>query len=737
MRRRKTFGRTELDSMAGKEVKFKKTSYGRSIIFSAILYFVCCIAFTLLLIFCLKRDQYDITIGSPSPATIVAPEKIIDETATDNARKYAAESIIPVYRLDREMISETVSECKETFSTVMSVRSEANAIREETSTEEENDDRSWQVIISQDHLIEMFSGLPFELPEASLGYYLLSCKDEELDTLSDYCVPILEETLLNGVTEEDIQGTLQAQIKLLQTSAMSARQKQFGELIFRKDIDVSYTIDEDATEKIKNSAVGEVAPITIPKGAVIIREGDIVTSSQYDILFRLGYIRGNSYGRTVIPISILLTALLYIIMMWSCFTSCKEMLTDNGRSGMLSIILIFSALLQYATYHMDPRLQIVSLPVILTATLYPRKVSEKLNVMVGIIFGLLAGGRGASIFGCLSVAAIVASLIGGECAILLISRPGTERRSVLMAGAIDGIVSAMIVLLFDIAYGSSFSESIVFSLMMLLSPIIMSALTLGTSAALEHMFDITSNSGLRELTASEHPLIQKLRIGAPGTYHHSLMVATLAENASRAIGADVLMTRAGALFHDVGKIRHPLFFSENQNGANVHDEWDPEKSARTIIDHVADAEMYLKKAGVPSDVRRIVSEHHGTTLVAYFYHKACIAEKERTVDESIFRYPGPVPSTRESVIVMLADSCEAAVRSLGSAPKEAVMDMIKKVIRGKMDDGQFDNAPITFTEMKKIEKSFILTLSGMRHERIAYPDDGKNDTMQKEEGDKK
>ena len=177
------------------------------------------------------------------------------------------------------------------------------------------------------------------------------------------------------------------------------------------------------------------------------------------------------------------------------------------------------------------------------------------------------------------------------------------------------------------------------------------------------------------------------------------------------------------MYHDVGKLKKPQYFKENQTNRNIHDTLSPEKSAAAIIAHQRDAEQLLQRYRVPSAVRAIAREHHGTTLVAYFYHNAKKLYGDANVKESDYRYPGPKPSTRESAIVMLADSCEAAVRSLADPSPQEVAEMVHKVFRGKLEDGQFAQCPITLQELDRVERSFLVTFSGLMHERIRYPED--------------
>ena len=207
---------------------------------------------------------------------------------------------------------------------------------------------------------------------------------------------------------------------------------------------------------------------------------------------------------------------------------------------------------------------------------------------------------------------------------------------------------------------------------------------------------------------------------APGTYHHCQMASLLAESGAQSIGANVLLAKAAAAVHDAGKLKSPRHFAENQaNGVNPHDELPPRESSRIIIAHVADGDAILQRYKVPAAVRGIVREHHGTTMTAYFYVKA--KKTDPDVREADFRYPGPKPSSKESAIVMLADSCEAAVRSLGGPSPEQVRDMVHRVIRGKMEDGQLVNCNLTLSELNRVEESFLQTFQGILHDRITYP----------------
>ena len=288
---------------------------------------------------------------------------------------------------------------------------------------------------------------------------------------------------------------------------------------------------------------------------------------------------------------------------------------------------------------------------------------------------------------------------------------------------LGGIAGAAVVIAGAVILEYAWNSALIYAGLVMASSLILSVFCVGMLSVWENMFDIVTPARLHELANTNHPLLKKMMTAAPGTYHHSMMTASLAEGAAEAIGANALLARTGAMYHDVGKLRRPLYFMENQNGHNIHDTLTPEESAGFIIAHLKDAQAYLSRYRMPSEIKKIVNEHHGTTLVAYFYCKAKkLQEKDgEPVIERLFRYQGGLPSSKESAIVMLADSCEAAVRSLSDPSREEIAEMVRKIVQGKMDEGQLRQSPLTLEEVEKIEKSFLVTLIGLMHERIRYP----------------
>jgi putative nucleotidyltransferase with HDIG domain len=243
--------------------------------------------------------------------------------------------------------------------------------------------------------------------------------------------------------------------------------------------------------------------------------------------------------------------------------------------------------------------------------------------------------------------------------------------------------------------------------------------------ALEKPFGILTHTALLEMSAFDRPLLQQLCAVAPGTYAHSMMVGTLAEAAAQSIGADALLCRVAGYYHDIGKINRPDFFVENQRQENIHGRLSPSLSALIIIAHVRDGIEMAREHRLPTEIRDIIAQHHGTTLISYFYHQAltdnAVSGSVPPGLEARFRYPGPKPQTAESAVVMLADSVEAAARCIDKPDQDSLQALISGIVRGKIEDGQLDACPLTFHDVKLISEAFLHVLMAMNHGRIKYP----------------
>ena len=246
-------------------------------------------------------------------------------------------------------------------------------------------------------------------------------------------------------------------------------------------------------------------------------------------------------------------------------------------------------------------------------------------------------------------------------------------------------------------------------------------IAVGLQPVVESVFNLATPGKLLELGNPNHPLLRRLLLEAPGTYHHSIIVANLAEAATEAVGGNPLLARTGAYFHDVGKLKRPQYFKENQSGENPLNMTDPYVSASIVTAHTRDGVQLAQKYRLPPEVQQIIAEHHGDTPVMFFYHKALQLANGSPIDIADFRYDGPRPTTREAAIVMMADTVEAAVRSMPDPTPESIRENIERLVRGKIEDGQLSDCPLSLRDIDRACEAFAKVLNGVFHERIEYP----------------
>lgn len=347
-----------------------------------------------------------------------------------------------------------------------------------------------------------------------------------------------------------------------------------------------------------------------------------------------------------------------------------------------------------------------------------RKLSFIFCLALACLGGLLTGG---------SLFLTLIFLLSGTIAIILVLN--VRRRSqILTAGLFAGITQTA---LFWLIYGKN--SSFDYTLSNLFSGLICSIAVTGILPFLENTFGITTNISLLELSDFNHPLLKKLILEAPGTYHHSLITGNLAEAATESIGANALLARIGAYYHDIGKLANAEYFMENQKSSHSkHSSINPSISKMVIMNHIKEGIELAKKYKLKPAIVDFIAQHHGTSLVYYFYRRALeeIEEDERIQEEG-FRYSGPRPNSKETAIVLLADSVEAASRVIDDPQPSKIKEVVHKVINNKFIDGQLDDCDLTLKDLEKIANVFIHMLTGIYHGRIKYPESPKKENIHK------
>ncbi len=497
--------------------------------------------------------------------------------------------------------------------------------------------------------------------------------------------------------------------------------------------------------------------IRVNEGETLIEPGTPITPEQHERLtaYRKALRTHQEYGigfsallleRITLTLAILLASLIYIRLGVPEIQSSRKNLIL--ASSMLLINMIFiRLLLQCGDAYLIPLNPMFAalLPYLAPVALAPIPIMVTLGGPPAIIVTLLVSifttlmlGRGLEM--------VALYLLTGLAAIYF-SRTIQKRIQLVRAGLLTGFVTALgaaFIGLFDrldtntILLQATIAEA---------TGILTGVLAIGIVPLLEHLFKYTTNISLRELTDFNHRLLRQLQMVAPGTYHHSLMVANIAERAARQIGANALMCRACALFHDIGKTVKPEYFVENQKeNINPHQEKNPSMSVLVIKSHVSEGAAIAQEARLPKVVIDVIEQHHGTGLIQYFYSKAMqrsgetllpLGEEfeEEQVEENMFRYDGPKPQFKESAIIMLADSVEAASRSLRKISSQSIQELVENIVHDRIEDGQFDECALTMREISEIKRSLIVSLLNIHHSRVEYPSLEKEKKNDKQSGE--
>jgi putative nucleotidyltransferase with HDIG domain len=429
---------------------------------------------------------------------------------------------------------------------------------------------------------------------------------------------------------------------------------------------------------------------------------------------KVNYFNDNilSYlGLGIYLLSVLTLASTFLKKFWSSY------ITSTRHLVLLSFLTIFTSFANSISLSISPYFSFLPAFAMLSRIFTNFQVS--LIITIGITISTF-------IFNTKDSTVLAVNIFAGIISIFSLTKI-QQRADLAKAGLLVSAVNAIVIVSFklitdnqalgtlpeDLAWGAG-------------SGIFCSIIAMGSLPYLESMFGLVTSFKLFELANPNQPLLRQLMMKAPGTYQHSLVVGNLAEAAAEAISADPLLTRVGALYHDIGKMVRPYFFIENQIGIdNQHSKISPRLSALVITAHVKEGIELAKEHNLPSIIIDFIPMHHGTSLVSYFFHQAKQTENPDDVIENHFRYPGPKPKTKETAIMMLADATEAAVRSISKPTVEQIQKTINKIIKARIDDGQLSEAPLTLIDLEKISTEFLRILQSLYHSRIEYPSEEK------------
>lgn len=630
----------------------------------------------------------NIEVGQVSPTDIISPRtmEFIDEERTEQLREQAVKEVKPVYELDTMVELQAIDEITRFFN-----------ILERAQVK---------------NFVELKRILPIRLTD-DVVKVLFSLRRDQIHRLRSYVTQSVRGVLSKGISPQNF--SIVDQLIESEITKLTVPQELKGIIITLSKyfIRPNLFLNVEETIKRQNEAKSFVQPIKyrILKGQVIIRRGDIVTREHMKYLDALGLTRSqpNVLGIIGLGVIILLSELIIVEFIRSYLPNIYENIPLNW---LVAIILIIGLILVKGF----SLLSIYLIPLATLTILSTVLLDYRLSVLILIFSGILPNVSNPDILR-FYLPLFIGSMIG-----VLVTKNITQRGDLTKAGLLISLTQvAGVGAISLIGYGDL--RSIILNMIYALgSGLLSSILAIGLMPYLEHLFQILTPIRLTEMINFTQPLLKRLMLEAPGTYHHSILIGNLAESAGEALGANLPLIRAGSYYHDIGKVRRPYFFIENQLGQeNLHDKLPPSLSRLIILQHVDDGVMLAKQYKIPEQIIDFIREHHGTSLVSYFYHKA-LKENPDNVREEDYRYKGPKPRSKETAIVMLADAVEAAVRSLEHPTPQKIESVVKGIIEERLSDGQLDDSPLTLRDLNIIADSFIKVLNGLFHPRIEYPE---------------
>ena len=554
--------------------------------------------------------------------------------------------------------------------------------------------------------------------------FFLHADEPSLKEAFDKASLSLVNILRKGITEDDYQkNKIKTLIQNNLVSNVSKRQVSVITALLEQVIVPNLVVDEAATESAKIKAQESVKPyiVTFQKGEKILFEGEPVSRLKRDALRAAGFnvYELNWQGILSVYMLVLLVTIIFLGYL-KFFEKTYFEPRFMSLSGMLVALTCLTAVI--LPTGSSPYILPIPAVIMIAAIFLSPRIAFLLSTLLLIILtvGMQYNAQFMIIF-------IILSLIG----MITISKIRYTRRfDLIKVGFNLGLAGVLIMLSLYFIDKCLIDVSNIFivrnCIYIFVSGVLNSILVLGASPLLENAFQIITPYGLAELGDHNQPLLKRLQMEAPGTYHHSLMVSTLCESAAEAVGANPILARVGAFYHDIGKLKRPLFFVENQSYfgiENPHNKLNPRLSKMVITAHPKDGLEIARKNGLPSVICDFILQHHGEGIAKYFYNQAVQEEGAENVKEEQFRYTGPKPNSKETAILMIADAVESAVRAMKGATADEIENIIDKIIVERLNDGQLADSPLTLNDLKIISITFSRILRGMQHNRIKYQED--------------
>lgn len=657
-------------------------------------------AFAFILAFQTAQESLPLVAGQVSPKPILAPERVTypSQIETNDARVKAEAAVTDVYDPPNAELA------REQVRLASRVLDHIDSLRHDPFT-------------TPDQKLEWVRSIPTVTLSTQTLSRTLALDENNYHRVVTEALYVLDVTMRDDIRPADLPAEslkIPSRISL----ALSADQADLVTQWARLFVVPNSSFNAQKTSELHAQAREHVGTVyrTIEKGESVLREGEVITPQSIEALEALGILRPRPVTEDYTGPA-LFAALLALILV-AYLVRFRPALFAHARVLLMivSLIVLFTI---GAKISIEDRVTLtylfpISAAVMLVAVLVDSLVGLGVAIILSLTMGFLAHNSLE-----VTVYALVGSIIAAETLGRIERLP-----AFLWTGVYIAVANAAVVAIFRVnahdADPTVWGQQLIAALG---NGALAGLIAIGSLFVLGKLFGITTSLELLDLARPTHPLLQKLLRDAPGTYHHSLVVGQLAEHAAQEIGADQLLIRVAAYYHDVGKTRDPLMFIENQlEGINIHDTLEPQQSAGIVIDHVSRGLELARQHRLPARLRDFIPQHHGTTLAAYFHRKAVKSNGDSLIDEKNFRYPGPKPQTREAGILMLADGIEATTRAEHPSTPEGIRKIIDRIVNERLRDGQLDESDLTLRDIQQVKDAFFDVLQGLYHSRVVYPE---------------
>lgn len=652
--------------------------------------------------------RLDVKIGDVAPRDVPAPRAVFNEILTSQRQEAAAQAVTPVYKREPVVLENAERYVKAIFSEIRRIRGQGEV------------DLEARVQNLADRV--RLAVLPDEVYAA-----LLTADDAQIVYAEEQALALLQIVLGEDVFERDVprlRAGIDSGAEPFTLAIEDANLSRFVRELVKSRVEANMVEDPEQTDWLRMKAAQEVPEVWWQPGQLIIEKGKTITADQYAALVDLGLV-GQKASYQSWAGAALISLVVVAIMAISIARWRPEILERDSKLMLLGLIGFITLFLSLAMNLFSGQLgegasylMPIALNAVLAAILLDPRVALLQSVIIAVLLGVFASSA--------QVGAVAVGVVGSAVGVYTVARV-ESRNDLYRSGLMLGVANAVTVLALNLLESAPLLDWQMWRDVALgaVNGLLVAILATGALPLFETLFGIVTPLKLLELSNPNHPLLKRLMVEAPGSYHHTILVANLCEAAAEAIGADPVLARVGAYYHDIGKIKRPAFFVENQfGGENPHDKLPPSLSAMIITSHVKEGVELAREAGLPQEIIDFIPEHHGTTLVSYFYHMASQNNQSEYVLEEDFRYEGPKPRRRETAICMLADGCEASVRAMrqkSHLSHDQIEQQVRKIINDRLQQGQLDNCDLTLKELDTIARVFVKVLSGVHHARIDYP----------------